>query len=174
MATSTCSSAIATGRTRLTRVAEYIDPWLDHAPVSGPQDYRKGLAGQPGELGEVLCVGQGRPRGPLSSPIKAVIRHSTDEELIEVTTQYGRSTRVTGNHSLYVLDDGELREKRGDELVEGDRIAAPRNVRLPVTAPERIDLLRELWRVPEAARQVWVRGAGVEAGLLEGPLRVRR
>ncbi len=53
--------------------------------------------------------------------------------------------------------------KRADELVEGDRIAAPRTVRLPVTAPERIDLLRELWRVPEAARQVWVRGAGVEA-----------
>ena len=150
------------GRTRLTRVAEYIDPWLEHAPVSGPQDYKKVFAGQPGELGEVLCVGKDDHEVRFRS-IKAVIRHSTDEELFEVTTQYGRSTRVTGNHSLYVLEDGELRKKRGDELAVGDRIAAPRTVRLPETAPERIDLLRELWRIPDAARQVWVRGPGVEA-----------
>jgi DNA gyrase subunit B len=149
------------GRTRLSRVAEYIDGWLDHAPVSGPQEYRKVLAGQPGELGEVLCVGK-RDHEVRFRPITAVIRHETDEDLFEVTTQYGRSARVTGNHSLYVLDEGELRLKRADELAPGDRIAAPRTVRLPQTAPRRIDLMRELWRIPEAARQVWVRGAGVE------------
>ena len=151
-----------TGRTRLTRVAEYIDPWLEHAPVSGPQGYKKVLAGQPGELGEVLCVGRD-DHGVHFRPIAAVIGHETDDPLYEVTTQYGRSVRVTGNHSLYVLEDGELRRKRGDELVAGDRIAAPRTVRLPETAPRRIDLMRELWRVPDAARQVWARGAGVEA-----------
>ncbi|HEV7806028.1 MAG TPA: LAGLIDADG family homing endonuclease, partial [Solirubrobacteraceae bacterium] len=145
-----------------TRVAEYIDPWLEHAPVSGPQDYKKVFAGQPGELGEVLCVGKD-DHDVRFRPIKAVIRHSTDDELFEVTTQYGRSTRVTGNHSLYVLEDGELRKKRGDELAVGDRIAAPRTIGLPETAPQRIDLLRELWRRPDAARQIWARGAGVEA-----------
>ncbi len=150
------------GRTRLTRVGEYIDPWLDHAPVSGPQDYRKVHAGQPGELGEVLCVGKD-DHDVRFRPIKAVIRHTTDEELFEVTTQYGRSVRATGNHSLYVLDDGKLQLKRGDELTVGDKIAAPRTVGLPVTAPSRIDLLRELWRIPSAAKQVWARGAGVEA-----------
>jgi DNA gyrase subunit B len=150
------------GRTRLTRVAEYIDPWLEHAPVSGPQNYKKVLAGQPGELGEVLCVGKGDHEVRFR-PIKAVIGHETDEELFEVTTQYGRSTRVTGNHSLYVLEDGELHNKRGDELAVGDRIAAPRTVRLPETAPARIDLMRELWRIPDAASQVWAQGAGVEA-----------
>ncbi len=150
------------GRTRLTRVAEYIDPWVDHAPVSGPQEYRKVLAGQPGELGEVLCVGRDDHEVRFR-PIKAVIRHETDEDLFEVTTQYGRSTRVTGNHSLYVLDDGALRKKRGDALAVGDRIAAPRRVRLPEVAPSRIDLMRELWRIPAAAREVWARGAAVEA-----------
>ncbi len=65
-----------TGRTRLTRVAEYIDPWVDHAPVSGPQEYRKVLAGQPGELGEVLCVGKDDHEVRFR-PIKAVIRHET-------------------------------------------------------------------------------------------------
>jgi DNA gyrase subunit B len=150
------------GRTRLTTVADYIDPWLEHAPISGPQAYKKVLAGRPGELGEVLCVGKDDHRVRFR-PIKAVIGHDTDEDLVEVTTQYGRSVRVTANHSLYVLEGGSLRRKRGDELAAGDRIAAPRTVRLPQTAPQRIDLMRELWRVPEAARQVWVRGAGVEA-----------
>ena len=149
------------GRTRLTRVADYIDPWLEHAPVSGPQNYKKVLAGQPGELGEVLCVSKD-DHGVRFRPIKAVIGHETDEQLYEVRTQYGRSVRVTGNHSLYVLEDGALRRRRGDELQRGDRIAAPRTVRLPETAPERIDLLRELWRVPEAAHQVWIRGPAVE------------
>jgi DNA gyrase subunit B len=150
------------GRTRLTNVADYIDPWLVHAPVSGPQGYKKVLAGQPGELGEVLCVGRDDHEVRFR-PIKAVIGHETDEELIEVTTQYGRSVRVTANHSLYVLQDGEMRRKRGDELTVGDRIAAPRTVRLAETAPQRIDLMRELWRAPAAARQVWARGPGVEA-----------
>ncbi|MDX6720450.1 MAG: gyrase subunit [Solirubrobacteraceae bacterium] len=150
------------GRTRLTNVADYIDPWLEHAPTSGPQGYKKVLAGQPGELGDVLCVGKGDHEVRFR-PIKAVIGHETDEDLIEVTTQYGRSVRVTANHSLYVLEDGELRLKRGDELTVGDHVAAPRTVRLADTAPKRIDLMRELWRVPAAAHQVWARGAGVEA-----------
>jgi DNA gyrase subunit B len=150
------------GRTRLTRVGEYIDRWTQHAPASGPRDYRKVLAGQPGELGEVLCVGRD-DHDVRFRPIKAVISHATDEPLVEVSTQYGRSIRVTANHSLYVLHDGELRLKRGDELVPGDRVAAPRMVRLPETAPTRIDAMRELWRAPTAAAQVWVRGAGVEA-----------
>jgi DNA gyrase subunit B len=149
------------GRVRFLMVAEYIDPWLEHAPVSGPQGYKKVLAGRPGELGEVLCVG--REDGEVRfRPIKAVIAHDTDDELYEVTTEYGRSVRVTGNHSIYVIEDGELRKKRGDELQPGDRVAAPRTVRLPENAPGRIDLLRELWEAPEAAREVWVRGPGVE------------
>ena len=121
------------------------------------------LAGQPGELGEVLCVGKDDHEVRFRS-IKAVIRHDTDEELFEVTTQYGRSVRVTGNHSLYVLDGRRAAARSAaTSWPSGDRIAAPRTVRLPETAPERIDLLRELWRVPAAATQVWARGAGVEA-----------
>ena len=162
------------GRTRLTRVAEYIDPWLEHAPVSGPQNYKKVLAGQPGELGEVLCVGKDDHEVRFRS-IKAVIGHETDEELFEVTTQYGRSTRVTGNHSLYVLEDGELRKKRGDELAVGDRIAAPRTVRLPETAPERIDLHARA--VADSRGGLAGLGAGRRrrgVGAVEGALGVRR
>src|SRR5205807_2373941 len=42
-------------------------------------------------------------------------------------------------------------------------LVAPRTLRLPEDAPKRIDLLRALHAVPEAARQVWVRGPAIEA-----------
>ena len=39
---------------------------------------------------------------------------------------------------------------------------APSRIRFPVAAPARIDLLRALHAVPEASRQIWVRGPAVE------------
>jgi DNA gyrase subunit B len=61
-----------------------------------------------------------------------------------VKTAVGRSLRVTASHSLFVYEDGEVRRKRGDELRRGDRVVAPKQIRLPGGAPARIDLLREL------------------------------
>ena len=93
---------------------------------------------------------------------KGVIRHPVDEVLYEVKTAYGRSIRVTASHSVFVQDNGEIRLKQGSELQVGDRLVAPRTLRLPQNAPERIDLLRALHRVPQARDQVWVRGPAVE------------
>ena len=99
--------------------------------MSGPQGYKKVLAGQPGELGEVLCVGKD-DHGVRFRSIKAVIGHE-DEELFEVTTQYGRSLRVTGNHSFYMLGDGEMRKKRGDNSRSATASSRPAQIRLPET-----------------------------------------
>jgi len=52
--------------------------------------------------------------------------------------------------------------KRGDELVVGDRLVAPKQVRLGEGGVGRIDLLQALHAVPDAACQIWVRGSGVE------------
>jgi DNA polymerase large subunit len=64
-------------------------------------------------------------------PIEKAIRYpaSADEELLRVSTQFGRSVDITANHSLFRYDDG-IEEVAGDELSEGDLILAPRN--LPV------------------------------------------
>jgi len=43
-----------------------------------------------------------------------------------------------------------------------DRVVAPFRIRFPATAPQRIDLLRALHAVPQASRQIWVRGKAVE------------
>jgi DNA gyrase subunit B len=84
-------------------------------------------------------------------PIKAVIRHPLEEKLFAVRTAYGRNVRVTSSHSVFVHEDGALRLKRGDELRIGDALVAPRTLRLPETAPSRIDLLRELHKDRAAA-----------------------
>ncbi len=144
---------------RMTTIAEFVDPLVQDRPVEGPQELVRSVYGG---FGQVASVGLGE-RDVRFGAIKGVVRHETAEPLYEVSTLYGRSLRVTANHSVYVHEDGELRTKPGDELRVGDVVVAPRRIPLPATASDRIDLLRELHRVPEAARQVWLRGPAVRA-----------
>ncbi len=141
---------------RMTRIGEFIDAALGTPP--GPEYQKK--VHEP--LGEVMCFGRDDHRVRFR-PIEGVIRHGVDEPLYELKTTYGRSLRVTASHSVFVRENGETRLKRGDELRVGDLLLAPRRIELPADAADRIDLLRELHAVPEAASQVWVRGPAVEA-----------
>jgi DNA gyrase subunit B len=148
---------------RMTRIGEFIDRIIEGGKPSG-DGYEK-VVGEPlggDELGEVLCFGHQDHRVRFR-PIKAVIRHPIQEPLYEIRTAYGRSVRVTASHSVFVHRDRRIELARGDSLREGDRLVAPRTIRLPECAPERIDLVRELHAVPEAATQVWLRGPAVEA-----------
>ena len=112
-------------------------------------------------LGDVLCFGL-EDHKVRFRPIKDVIKHPLEEPLFEVKTAYGRSVRVTASHSVFVYETGQCRLKRGDALKIGDLIVAPRTIHLPENLPERTDLLRELYRDANAARQIWIRGAAVE------------
>ena len=152
--------------TRLTKVGPFIDSALARhdKDVDG---YTKVVRE---ELGEVLCIGWETNEARFR-PIKGVIRHPIEEPLYEIETAYGRSVRVTASHSIFVHEEGEIRKKKGDELEVGDLVVAPRRIRLPEDAPDRIDLLRELHRVPEAAKQVWVRGPAVEEWFKDKVLR---
>jgi DNA gyrase subunit B len=148
------------GGARIVKIGQFIDAALEGVEAEGPQELTKRKAVDR-DLGEVLCFGKDDHEVRFR-PIKAVIRHETDELLYEVTTAYGRSVRVTGSHSVFVYEDGEVRKKKGADLEVGNLVVAPRRLRLPEDAPERIDLLRELHRRPEAAAQVWLRGSAVE------------
>ncbi|GIV60111.1 MAG: hypothetical protein KatS3mg043_1200 [Rhodothermaceae bacterium] len=141
---------------RMVKIGAFIDEALP-GPASDGYDKRSGE-----DLGDVLCFDVDTHEVRFR-PIKSVIRHPVDEPLFHVETAYGRSVRVTASHSVFVYEDGAVRLKRGDALRVGDRVVAPRRLALPAQAPEALDLLRLLHAVPEAARQVWVRGAGVEA-----------
>jgi len=143
---------------RMVKIGEFIDAALSGQDVAAASGYQK-LSNR--NFGEVLCFGR-EDSAVRFRPIQGVLRHPLEEQLFEVRTRYGRSVRVTSSHSVFVLDDGDVRLKRGDELRVGDLLVAPRRIRLPEDAPERIDLLRALHSIPEAADQVWVRGPAVE------------
>ncbi|MFZ5479880.1 MAG: DNA gyrase subunit B [Myxococcota bacterium] len=140
--------------TRMVTIGEHVDSLLP--AERGAYDKRVGEG-----LGEVMCFGLG-DRHVTFRPIRAVIRHPVDEPLFRIRTSYGRTVRVTGSHSLFVEEDGEIVLKRGAELRAGDRVVAPRRIRLPADGPDRVDLLASLHAEPEAASQVWVRGPAVE------------
>ncbi|MCB9582180.1 MAG: DNA gyrase subunit B [Polyangiaceae bacterium] len=143
---------------RMVRIGEFIDARLDGL---APDELGVCKISSVG-LGEVLSFGP-EDHQTRFSPIKSVIRHPVSEPLYEIKTSYGRNVRVTASHSVFVLEDGAITLKRGDEIREGDYLVAPRSIRFPESAPERLDLLPALHAVPEAAEQVWLRGPAVEA-----------
>jgi DNA gyrase subunit B len=141
---------------RMVRIGAFIDNALG-TPASGGVDKRSGEG-----LGEVLCFGL-ENQAVRFRPIKAVIRHPLDEKLFRVRTDYGRTVRVTSSHSVFVHENDGIKLKRGADLRVGDQMVAPVRLRLPTDAPKRIDLLKELHAVPEAAKQTWLRGPAVES-----------
>ena len=149
------------GGVALTMIGAFIDRALVGATPDEHGVARR-LARRGDDLGEVLCFGVD-DHVVRFRPIKGVIRHPLDEALYEVKTAVGRSLRVTASHSIFVHEDGEVRRKRGDELRPGDRVVAPRQLRLPSDAPERIDLLRELHGLPESGQPIWLRGPAISA-----------
>jgi DNA gyrase subunit B len=73
------------------------------------------------------------------SPLKQLIRHHYRGEMYQIRTAYGRSVTVTGGHSVFTYENGELALKPASELQVGDLAVAPR--RLPRPAPQHeIDL----------------------------------
>jgi len=144
---------------RMVRIGQFIDAALDAHGVTENELGVAKLKDLP--LGDVLCFGVDDHEVRFK-PIKAVIRHPLDETLYSVRTAYGRTVRVTSSHSVFVHEAGAMRLKRGDELRVGDRVVAPQRLRFPATAAATLDLLQELWAVPEAAQQIWVRGSAVE------------
>jgi DNA gyrase subunit B len=148
------------GLARMVRIGKFIDARIEGNRGAVESDgHAEKLRG--GNLGEVLCFGQDRQEVRFR-PIAAVIRHPLDEKLFQVRSAYGRSVRVTSSHSVFVNDAGGIRLKRGDALRVGDGLVAPRHLRLPASAPQELDLVRELRDDEVSSRQVWLRGPAVE------------
>ena len=75
----------------------------------------------------------------------ALVGHPTDQRCFEVTTRYGRSIRVTGDHSLFVEgSDGLPVPRPVNDLQIGDRIAVAARVDVPVRDVAEIDMV-EVW-----------------------------
>ena len=88
-----------------------------------------------------------------SASTPSFVGHPTEQRCFEVRTRYGRSIRVTGDHSLFVEgDSGEPEPKPVNEMQVGDRIALSRRVEVP-ERDRRLVSMVEVWRWAE--EDVW-------------------
>jgi UDP-glucuronate decarboxylase len=79
------------------------------------------------------------------STASALIGHPTSARCFEVGTGYGRSVRVTGDHSLFVEGpDGRPQARPVSKLEIGDRIAIAGIVRVPERDLTHVDMI-EVW-----------------------------
>ncbi len=81
----------------------------------------------------------------VAAPASSLIAHPTDQRCYEIRTRYGRSIRVTGNHSVFVEgDDGQPVAKPAEELAVGERIAIARRIEVPERDRRWISMI-EVW-----------------------------
>jgi UDP-glucuronate decarboxylase len=108
----------------------------------------------------------------------ALIAHPTSSRCYEVHTGYGRSIRVTGDHSLFVEGlDGRPEARPVDDLRVGERVAVAARLEVPERDRTQVSML-EVWdaagldpwrlmvRAPELEQIVWERRQEVLAAIM--------
>ncbi|HEU5211199.1 MAG TPA: GDP-mannose 4,6-dehydratase [Gaiellaceae bacterium] len=82
-------------------------------------------------------------------PAVSLVAHPTDQPCYEIRTRYGRSVRVTADHSVFVEgDDGQPRAIEAAQLRIGDRIAVARRIDVPERDRTHVSML-DAWAFAE-------------------------
>jgi UDP-glucuronate decarboxylase len=85
----------------------------------------------------------------VAAPTNALLAHPTSQRCFEVTTRYGRSIKVTGDHSVFVEGaDGEPLPRAVNDLEVGDRIALARRIDVPERDRTHVSML-DVWHHAE-------------------------
>jgi UDP-glucuronate decarboxylase len=88
-------------------------------------------------------------RRVVSACADSLIAHPTSQRCYEIRTRYGRSIRVTGDHSVFAEGaDGEPEAREVNELRLGDRIALARRIDVPERDRTEINML-DVWGFAE-------------------------
>ncbi len=93
-------------------------------------------------------------------PLKAVIRHKLDEDLIKIRTRYNRSVKVTRGHSVFVYENGETVLKAGNKIEVGDYVVATKKLPRPVFEVNEIDLV-DLFYASGQTQNLYLEGESV-------------
>jgi nucleoside-diphosphate-sugar epimerase len=89
-------------------------------------------------------------------PASALIKHRAQQDAFELRLRYGRSIKVTGDHSVFVRNgDGQPEARPVREIKVGDHVAIAGY--LPVVEKDRtaLDLARELRESAGSADNLW-------------------
>ncbi|GIK78858.1 MAG: hypothetical protein BroJett022_25480 [Actinomycetes bacterium] len=102
------------------------------------------------------------------APAATFIGHPTEQRCYEVRTRFGRSIRVTGDHSVFVEGaGGEPEAKPVCELSTGDRIAIGRRIAVPERDRREVSMI-EAWRwAEEDVWDLYAEGDGLGAAVWE-------
>ena len=85
----------------------------------------------------------------VAAPPRSLVAHPTDQPCFEVTTRYGRSIKVTADHSVFVEGaDGEPVPKQVQALEVGERIAIARRIEVPERDRTEVSML-DVWHWAE-------------------------
>jgi len=96
-------------------------------------------------------------------PVTHVTRHETDEQVCEITTEKGRTVRVTENHSLFSLTgDGRTKEVDASQLDQDDYVLVPRQLPQFEETVESLNLLDYLTPADLSDRRLYVYGFDCE------------
>jgi UDP-glucuronate decarboxylase len=99
----------------------------------------------------------------IAASASSLVAHPTSARCFEVRARYGRTIRVTGDHSLFVEGlDGEPVPREVSELEIGDRIAIARRIDVPERDRREVSML-DVWQYAEGdpwALCVEARGLG--------------
>ena len=85
----------------------------------------------------------------VAAPANALVAHPTSQRCVEVRTRYGRSIKVTADHSVFVEgEDGSPVPCPVGELEPGDRIAIARRIAVPTRDRTEVSML-DVWHHAE-------------------------
>lgn len=93
-----------------------------------------------GEDTEVLCLDTEELK-TAKGKVTAFVKRKAPENLLKIKTRSGREITATEYHPLFVLDEGNLRSIKAEELKEGKKIAVPRKVPIENKTKYFIELL---------------------------------
>lgn len=81
------------------------------------------------------------------SPVSSFIRHKTAKKILEIKTRTGRKIKVTGDHSLFSLDEeGNIAPVKAASLSRGSFIAVPKFIP-PSRGIEYVNILSDLQKL---------------------------
>jgi intein/homing endonuclease/MoxR-like ATPase len=86
-------------------------------------------------------------------PVRYVYRHKIDEPLIKLTLRTNRTVKITPSHSIYTIENSSVMEKKASEIKEGDFILIPRKLPQNEKQIVKINLAKELNKIPENERK---------------------
>ena len=135
------------GTVLFTQIGKFIDKQLDSGDLSNNLSQWK-----------VACFDLITNKVKFA-PIKNVIRHKHNEPLYEIITIYNRKVKVTGGHSVYVYDNGQIVLKPANQIKKGDYIVAPKKIPQP-QHQIKINLVKALYKQKYKSK-IFVKGGNI-------------